>query len=361
MLPKLSKMSYPKDKIIIREENKRLNQKERSLQKEILESYPVNAILSTGMKCNNRCIFCTDRSPKSLHLYDNLSFEKLVELCEPLKYATTVGLYGWGEPLLNPDYERMFDYVVENFPGIEINISTNGILVNGKWIRKFVSGRRLSINVSLNAANAKTYQILAQNDQFNRIIENVKSLLALREKENKSSPEVVFSFVAIKENIMELPDFIRLAAKLGVNKVVVQDLILLNQSLKKHSLTSYAELAKSIFLVALKSAREVGIQLFPFVPVYFLHTDSDSFGEDGELERKISGSYCIDPWIYLMISMEGDVTICCYSKEIMGNLLRERLADIWNGEKYRYFRSKVNSSDPPKDCKKCPRKVGMTL
>ena len=355
------KMNTPEDKIRIREENDRLNQEERALQKEILESFPINVLLPTGTKCNNRCIFCTDRSSQASYHYSDLSYQKWVNLCEPLEYATSLGLYGWGEPLLNPDYEKMFDHVVENFPGIEITISTNGILMNGKWNQKFLSGHKLIINVSLSASNAKTYKLLSQNDQFDRIIENIRSLIELRKKENKNSPEVVLSFVAIKENIMELPDFVRLASSLGVDKVVVQDLILLDPGLRKHSLTPYAELAKSIFLVALKTARELGVLLLPFVPVYFLPMDSDTFEENEKLERKKSAELCLEPWIYLRVSSEGGIKLCCYSDEVMGSLYKNKLADIWNGEKFRYYRSRANTPDPPEECKKCPKKVGMTL
>jgi len=354
-------MTFQTDKIKVREENNRLNEEERTLQKEILESYPVNVILPTGTKCNNRCIFCSDRSPQTLSRYSELSFEKWIRLCEPLKYATSLGLYGWGEPLLNPDYEKMFDYVVKNFPGIEINVSTNGILINGKWIKKFVSCENISLNISLNASNSKTYKLLTQSDQFNKIIENIQRLIELKRNENKNSPQTISSFVAIKENIVELPDFVRLAARLGVDRVVVQDLILLNESLRKHSLTPYAEFARSIFLVALKTAQESGVHLIPFVPVYFLPTDSNSFVEDEKIERKVSTELCIEPWIYLRVSSEGEVKLCCYSEEVMGNLSRDKLSDIWNGEKYRYFRRQVNSDNLPEDCKKCPKKVGMTL
>ncbi len=354
-------MTLAEEKIKIREENNRLNEEERTLQKEILKSYPINIILPTGTRCNNRCIFCTDRSPKTASRYSDLSFDNFVRLCEPLEYAASVGLYGWGEPLFNPGYEKMFDYVVQNYPGIEISISTNGILMNGMWTEKFARCDNLSINISLNAAGAKTYKLLAQNDQFDKIVGNIKRITEFKKKENRISPLMILSFVAIKENIAELPDFIRLAGKLGVDKVVVQDLILLDESLRSHTLTPYAELAKSFFLVALKSAREVGIHLLPFVPVYFLPTDSESFQEDGKLDSRISAQTCLDPWIYFRVSSEGEIKTCCYSDQIMGNLYKESLTDIWNGEKYRYFRRKVNTPDLPEDCRKCPKKVGMTL
>ena len=354
-------MGSEEEKIRIREKNDKLNQEERPAQKEVLESFPVNVISPTGTRCNNRCIFCTDRSPETLSHYSDFPFEKWVKLSEPLEYATSLGLYGWGEPLFNPDYEKMFDYVVENFAGIEINITTNGILMNGKWTEKFSSYDRLSINVSLNAANARTYKLLSGNDQFDRIIENIRRIKDLGGKRGKGSPEIVLSFVAIKENIVELPDFVRLASNLGIRRVVVQDLIILNEGLRAHSLTPYADFAKSIFLVALDLAKEKGILLIPFVPVYFLPTDSDAFVEDGKLERKNTAGFCHEPWTYLRISSEGEIKPCCFSDETMGNLYQEKLAEIWNGKKYRYLRKYVNSQELPEDCKRCPKKVGVTL
>ncbi len=356
-----TEMNSPEDKTRIREKNDRLNQEERSARKEVLDSFPVNVISPTGTRCNNRCIFCTDRSPGALSHYADLPFEKWVKLSEPLEYATSLGLYGWGEPLFNPDYEKMFDYVVENFKGIEINITTNGILMNGKWTEKFLSYDKLSINVSLNASTAKTYKLLSGTDQFDRIIENIRRIKDSAEEKGTTSPEIVLSFVAIKENIVELPDFIRLAADLRIKRVVVQDLIILHEGLRKHSLTSYADFAKSIFLVALNLARGKGVLLVPFVPVYFLPTDSDAFVENGKIERKNSAGFCLEPWTNLRISSEGEIKPCCFSDQIMGNLYEQKLAEIWNGEKYRYLRKYVNSQALPEDCRRCPKKVGATL
>ena len=80
-----------------------------------------------------------------------------------------------------------------------------------------------------------------------------------------------------------------------------------------------------------------------------------------ETERNVSAALCIEPWIYLRVSSEGEVKLCCYSEEVLGNLNYEKMADLCNGEKYRYFRRKVNSDDLPEDCKKCPKKLGMTV
>jgi radical SAM protein with 4Fe4S-binding SPASM domain len=233
--------------------------------------------------------------------------------------------------------------------------------MNGRWTDRFLSYDRLSINVSLNAASARTYRLLSGTDQFDRVIENIRRIKNLGVKEGKGSPEIVLSFVAIKENIVELPEFIRLAGALSIKRVVVQDLIILHEGLRKHSLTPYADFAKSIFLVALNLAKEKGILLIPFVPVYFLPTDSDAFVKDGKLERKNSAGFCQEPWTNLRISSEGEIKPCCFSDEIMGNLYDQKLAEIWNGKKYRYIRKYVNSQDLPEDCRKCPRKVGATL
>ena len=38
----------------------------------------------------------------------------------------------------------------------------------------------------------------------------------------------------------------------------------------------------------------------------------------------------------------------------MGNLLEEPMEQIWNGPRYREFRRRVNSADPPDPCANCP-------
>jgi sulfatase maturation enzyme AslB (radical SAM superfamily) len=49
----------------------------------------------------------------------------------------------------------------------------------------------------------------------------------------------------------------------------------------------------------------------------------------------------------------GDVMACCMQGTVVGNLNESSHEEIWNGERMRKFREKVNTSDPPDPCKRC--------
>lgn len=95
-------MTLAEEKIKIREENNRLNEEERTLQKEVLKSFPVNVILPTGTRCNNRCIFCTDRSPESASRYSDFSIDNFVRLSELPGVCSLCGALWVGRAFVQP-------------------------------------------------------------------------------------------------------------------------------------------------------------------------------------------------------------------------------------------------------------------
>lgn len=93
----------------LRQENAKVNNLEKYYQRESLDSMPLGVMIPTGERCNLRCIFCTPRGKDQTHRYKDIDFERFLGLCDPLLlgFASFVGLYGWGEPLLNPEYGKM--------------------------------------------------------------------------------------------------------------------------------------------------------------------------------------------------------------------------------------------------------------
>jgi sulfatase maturation enzyme AslB (radical SAM superfamily) len=59
------------------------------------------------------------------------------------------------------------------------------------------------------------------------------------------------------------------------------------------------------------------------------------------------------PWQFANVLMHGEVTPCCNSPRIMGNLTKQPIDRIWNGWRYRVFRFFVDSSIPPPECRTC--------
>lgn len=340
----------------LRIQNFELNQFEQIHRKEILKSLPVKVQIPTNTTCNMRCIFCTKRDGETSHFYRNLTFNEFLKFTPSLKSALAVGLFGWGEPFFNPDYEKMFEYVTKQFSGINIRISTNGTLLNRKWIEKIISHSLTEVNISLNAATSRTYALLMGSNCFDRVINNIKELVKNRGK--SSDTYIILSFVFNRYNIDELPRFVELGSELDVNEILVTQLREIYKEHKKLSAIS-DERKKISFKNALKKAQEGKISLV-IEGEGFYHIEKENLNNcEKRYGKSIFSSFfgeCYDPWDTFKISESGDVFPCCDADTVMGNCIKQTLEEIWNGKMYRYFRRFVNSSTPPFECTKCTKR-----
>jgi radical SAM protein with 4Fe4S-binding SPASM domain len=368
---------------LIREKNHILNQWEQYYRRDELESFPIMIQLPTGTRCNIRCRFCTDRSGiKANSGYNDLSFNECSSIIEngawgnALVRVESIDLYGWGEPLVNPDYEKIFDYLVGKFPGLGINISTNGILFNEKWSEKIVAVDHSIVNFSVNAATKGTFRNLQNSNQFDQVVTNIGRLTDFREKNGKKNPYVSLSYVATTENIMELPQFINLAADLKADCVKVQDVIIINKESERLSLTNEPDLAYSMSTMAKEQAKLRKMQTWFFVTHlvdYFQNSqiqkaENNHFAHNVISEKQIvpspyfSSDDCFDPWEMFQVSANGEVWPCCQFQNLpeysLGNIFEQSFQEIWNGEGYKFFRRTINTENPPEVCAICPKKMG---
>jgi MoaA/NifB/PqqE/SkfB family radical SAM enzyme len=166
-----------------------------------------------------------------------LNIDQFLKFTKPLERASLVQLYGWGEPFKNKEYERMFDHVIERYPGIRIYISTNGVLLTDHWINKLLSYGKCLINVSVNAATERTYEEVMRSTQFQRVVDNIQRLMKARKDREVHDLVVTLSFVAVKQNVHELSRFVELCGELNVNQIMLQDMRLLGGSPRKRTIS----------------------------------------------------------------------------------------------------------------------------
>ena len=367
----------------IREKNRILNQWEQYYRKEKLQSFPRIIQLPTGTRCNIQCRFCTNRKNGKSADYTNLSYDECYSIIkkgkweQALRFVESIDLYGWGEPLFNPDYEKIFDYIANNFSGLAINISTNGILFNEKWTEKFLALDKAEVNFSVNAAKGETYRRLTGSNQFENVISNIKRLTGLREKMGKKDLHVSLSYVATIENIRELPQYVNLAAHLKADCIKVQDVMILNEETEKISLINEPELAYEVYKTTEKLASEQKINIFFYIfhNVDYFQDEAGKIkafdiGNQGTVSKSeevpspyVSRTNCFEPWEVFQVCANGDVWPCCRFENLpgtsLGNIYKQSFEDIWNGKAYRYFRATINTNNPPRVCAICPRKAGL--
>lgn len=73
---------------------------------------------------------------------------------------------------------------------------------------------------------------------------------------------------------------------------------------------------------------------------------------------KVGKHFCIMPWVHLYVSKVGYMSPCCQQPVVSGALLygdlsKEQIGDLWNGEEIRYLRIQMLHDKPCDCCKNC--------
>jgi MoaA/NifB/PqqE/SkfB family radical SAM enzyme len=344
--------------------NLELNRMETIFQKERLVSAPLMVQIPTGTRCNLRCVFCTDRTPAVAGAYRDLSLEEFMPLAQGLETASTVQLWGWGEPLLNPEYGAIFDYVTANYPGIQLNVSTNGTLFDAAWQKKFLDYGNFSLNVSVNAASRDTYRQVTGVDLFGRMATNLRGFGRRLRSGASGCAQYSVSFVVVRENLHEIPAFVDLAAEFGAGHVQFMDMMNINASFDALSAGSEGGRVRELFAEALQRAAAAGISVGTFLP-YGEHDylAMEKYGGSPAVvasEEPVALNPCYEPWRNMLVSTDGTCSLCCRSGVVTGNMASDGLDAVWNGDVYQSVRKTVNSPAPPDFCRNCPVKMGIS-
>jgi MoaA/NifB/PqqE/SkfB family radical SAM enzyme len=132
-----------------------------------------------------------------------------------------------GEPLLWPGMERLVELCAAE--GVQLNLTTNGTFPRGgarDWAAR-LEGVASDVKVSWNGATASTAEAIMAGLSFDEAVENVRALVAAREAaraRGKRAFTVSFQVTAQERNVGELPEIVRLAARLGVDRVKLNQL-----------------------------------------------------------------------------------------------------------------------------------------
>jgi len=321
-----------------RVKNAVLNNEEFKEQKAYLKSGPLLTMLPIGQTCNLKCQMCPiDRN--SSFACSNISLEEIKKFLPIVGQSASVALYDQGEPLTNPDYEKILDYVQECHPGIVMYTSTNGTFLNKYWRTKIVTYGYVVINISVNAGTNYTYFKIMGKDALPTVMYNVRELV--RERGENELPKILLSFVLQKDNVHELPLFVSQAVDLGVDGVPIWDLIQYSPAHAQFAVTEKD--LTSVYLEAKKIADKNNLPILTFADIPYFDLKYDSV--------------CRDPWQTMRVNPSGEVRTCCYNAKSYGNVFKQSFEEIWNSPEYQELRATVNSENMLEVCKKCPRKI----
>lgn len=320
-----------------REKSLLFNDFEYNIGKIYLESTPEGVGIGAHYNCNAKCIFCLGGKPKLF------SLERYKEFFEPrlsriISKARFVNFCGFGELLLMPDIEKFLDHVNQSIPEVNKIYTTNGTPLLNKEVATLLAKSKTAIEVSLHASNNKLHRVLTQLNIFDQITSGIRQLIATRK--SKLCPHVVLVFLANTLNIEDLPNFIKLAAELGVDGVSCNYMSIFHRAHLKLSCFFKQEITSAVFKKAEAVAHKLKMPLS--LPPRFGVRIAAS-------QRRI----CSDPWKYFYVENESSVLPCCSAGDHVGYLGEVDFETIWNGFYYQNLRNSLRLGKPGEWCQYC--------
>ena len=323
----------------------------------IVPTLPRSLYLETTNRCDSKCETCV-RTFQTLEPPKDLTLAELTRIVDQFPVLDRVVLHGVGEPLLNRELVPMIAYLKAK--GATVLFNSDAITLTPARARELIESGLDEYRVSMDAATRETYRRIRGVDRFDRVVGNVRAMVALARELVRTRPRVSIWLTAMRANLQELPAFVRLAVDLGVPEVHVQRLVWngLGLAVEGESLhRALREEEQQLLDEAEAIARAGGVLL----TASGLTTPKASL--DGSDDERRPWAGCQRPWTLAYVTANGNALPCCispwsakdYPGLILGNALEEPFAEIWNGERYRAFRTRFESDVPPDPCRGCGR------
>ncbi len=281
--------------------------------------FPKNCLVELSNSCNHACIFCTNpRMVRKKGFLDIALFRRFVDQAVKLGLEE-LGLYTTGEPFLS---KNLAEFVSEaKRAGVKyVYITTNGALATPKRAKEVIDAGVSCLKFSINAASAKSYELVHGKDDFKAVIDNVRFISEYRKT---SAPHLV------------------LFASCVVTKFVEGEM----EALKKMLLPLIDEL----------TFHGVGNQGGQEIPelMQLRSSMSDAVPAPGQAPP------CYMLWNRIHLTWEGYLTLCCVDYEDLLtyadlNDPKTNLIDAWNNQVIREMRKRHQTQQLGKTlCQNC--------
>lgn len=348
-------------------------------RKGLFKVVPENISISATENCNLKCVMClghAEMSGPKLSLDEaEILFGSLVDNSanygRPKRLDMTAG-----EPTLNQALGPIYGRFKELFPSAKICLISNATIpIRGRIREAFKLADH--IGLSMDGATAETYERIRKGSVYKNVVRNVRDIAEMK-KLGVNCESLQLMFVAMDQNIHELPEMVRLAHSLGIPSLFAQASEVrsgtpFNSDRQNVSLSlSKAELAPFV-IEAKAEAKRLGISLCltstlqeALEPSQPIHLGPAAI-QPPPTTFEVAIKTCCVPWTNApRISQNKDgihpTTVCCHMphESRRGNLEKRKefrgksIIEIFNSEFYWDIRSGMLDGTLAKDaCEGC--------
>lgn len=296
--------------------------------------YPQVVEIEITTRCNKKCLICEHTYWKEANI--DLSFEEFKKIISNFPKLKWVNLTGEGDAFLNKDYLKMIEYLKKR--GIFVALVDSFDLIDGKISEKLVRIGVDTIYISFDAATKETYEKIKIGCNFEKTLNNIKTMLKIKKDYKSPIPEIYFRYIVNKLNVHEMPQFVELVYDLGKNLLGPGSRIeftgLLYFPEVEHLFLP--QIPESIKKETIKKAKKLKINISFVHPVH---------------PKNLQPMHYCFAWQEPYIMIGGYVLPCCavlmsnrrefLRKYAFGNIFEKSFREIWYSKRYSEFRKMV--------------------
>jgi MoaA/NifB/PqqE/SkfB family radical SAM enzyme len=335
---------------------------EGTVRAPVADILPRVVFIEVTNRCNLLCETCP-RTYLTREPLKTLSFDEFVFIADQFPEMRRATLHGIGEPLLNQELPQMIRYLKER--SVQVLFNSNGTLLTPRWQEELVHSDLDAFRCSIDGARAETYARIRGADVLHKIEKGLAGLVETKARLKADNPRISIWCVATKENLSELPDLVRLAARLGVPEVYLQRMTFFAQEPEQQY--GMARRSQAIFGQDYKDQEKIIAEceaLSAELGIDFRAAgarDPRSSLAAAQSSDTKPWQACVRPWTTAYVTANGNCLPCCispfstndYDSLILGNLFERPFTEMWNEYLYRKFRADFLSEHPHRACSSC--------
>lgn len=320
---------------------------------------PRNVFIEVTNHCNLLCETC----PRTFVTYETpktLSWEAFLRVVEAFPEMERAVLHGIGEPLLNKDLPRMIALLKAR--EVTVLFNTNATLLDDTWARALIESGLDELRVSVDGADPRTYALIRGAPLFHKVVRNLKRFVEIQREVGAERPRPSLWMTGMKENIAELPDVIRLAARIGVPEVYLQRMVYYGHETDAPGMMGEGHGLFADFDAEVERIVAESESLAASLGVALRAAGATTAGKSLKVQSETRPwSACMRPWTTAYITANGNALPCCispfatsdYESLNLGNIFEQPFGDLWNGERYQEWRERLLSDTPNEACAGC--------
>jgi len=174
--------------------------------------------------CNLDCITCFRNAwDQPIGKMTEETFESIFNALKQMDPIPSVYFGGIGEPLFHPKTIEWIRRIKQEL-GVKVELITNGTILTEKKSRELIDAGLDVLWVSIDGASPESFADVRMGAELPNIITNMKRLVKMRAPGHYPKPEIGVAFVAMKRNIKDLPEVIKIGKSIRAKYFSVSNL-----------------------------------------------------------------------------------------------------------------------------------------